>query len=93
MAKKQSIELVTVNLSGRGIADIGRIIRERMQELFGNADFEQLDLGFKLPEKFLCLDGPRPTLAQLTVLARILKLRIRITHMEFEDGIADKSQS
>ena len=95
MAKEKNIEIVKMDMSGRGIADVGRIFREQLKQI-GCIDFAQLDLGIDLPEKFLQLNGLQPTLAQLTVIANKLKMQIRITHIELEAlnyGRADKNKS
>lgn len=96
MAKGKKIEIVKMALSGRGIADVGRIFREQLKKQTGEINFAKLDLGIELPEKFLQLNGPQPTLAELTVLANKLKMQIRITHIELEAlnyDRADKNKS
>lgn len=82
MVKDKEIEIVKVQLNGRGIVDANRILRERCKLLIVSDDFKSLDLGFELPDKFLELGGPQPTLAELTVLAKKLKMQICITHIE-----------
>lgn len=89
MSKKKEIEIVSVQLKARGIAAIGRIVREAMTAKFGESDFAKFDLGFELPDKFLQIDGPQPSLAQLTVLAKRLELQIKITHVELMPIIAE----
>jgi len=85
MAKeKPQNEAIVCNVNGRGICDIARKFRDRCKQLNSHEDFNQLDLGFDLPDKFLQLGGPQPTLAQLTVLACKLKMQINITHVELD---------
>jgi len=84
MKNKKDIEMVNLDLTARRKMEIGNAIRQRLQEFFGGDDMSKLSLGFKLPEKFLQIDGPQPTLAQLTVLAQKLQMQIRITHLEIE---------
>lgn len=91
--KTEGSEAICFNLNGRGVADLGRIFRNRAVKMFGTADFKTLDLGFEMPERFLELGGPQPTLAQLVVLTNKLKMQINITHVELkaqEDIDADK---
>ena len=85
MTKNKKIEIVTIELSGRGKADLLDAVNKRLREFKHTpGDFESLDMGFELPKKFLQLDGPQPTLSQLTVLCNKLKMRIVITHFELE---------
>jgi len=84
MAKTKNIEIVNVELNGRGIVDVSRILKERCKQLTGSEDLNSLDLGFELGENFLSLGGPQPSLAELTVLATKLKMQIRITHIELD---------
>jgi len=90
MSKKKEIEIISVNLKARGVAALGRIIREAMVTKFGKVDFAKLDLGFELPDKFLQIDGPQPTLAQLTVLAQKLGLQMHLNHIEMTTIVEDK---
>ena len=92
MAKDKEIEIVSMQLSGRNIVDCSEMFRQRCKLLTGSEDFRTLDLGAKLPDKFLQLDGPQPTLAELTVLANKLKVQLRITHIELMPITEDKPE-
>jgi len=74
-------EMIVYNLSARSIVDLSEFFRERSKELFETEDFRKLDLGFEVPDKFLQIGGPQPTVAQLAVLAVKFKTQINIEYL------------
>jgi hypothetical protein len=60
-------------------------ITSRMSELgYNPCDYSALDLGFELPADWPHGENAQPTLAQLVVVAKKLKLRIVIHNLEVE---------
>lgn len=77
-------EGVVINVKPRNLAELGGIVRNRMQEKFGHKDFKKLELGFEVPENYLMVGGPQPTMAELAVLSQKLGLQMQITAAELK---------
>ena len=80
--KKEAMEVFKIKFSARSLQEAGSIFRQQAAKLFGSPDLKALDLG--LPDKFLQIDGPQPSLAELTVVANKLKMQITLTHIELK---------
>ena len=60
-------------------------ITAQMEKLgFNPGDYDQLDLGFKLPADWPYAEEAQPTFAQLIVVARKLEMKIVIHDLSFE---------
>lgn len=66
-------------------------ITSQMEELgYNPCDYSSLHLGIELPADWPHGENSQPTLAQLTVMARKLKMRIVIHNLEVEPMRAPK---
>ena len=74
-------EIILVELYPDALLELYAHITDRMEKM-GHipGDFDSLGLGFDLPPGWPGV-GTQPTLAQLVVVARKLKLRITITNL------------
>ena len=72
-------EMVVIEIATEGRLRLYGQITARMEKSgFNPCDWKQLHLGFELPAGWPIDMNAQPTLAQLTVLARKLKMRIVI---------------
>ena len=75
-------ETVVLDMSSEGRLRLYGQITGQMEKLgYNPVDFASLDLGFELPAGWPVDMNAQPTLAQLTVLAHKLKMRITISDL------------
>jgi hypothetical protein len=80
-------EIVKIELLSPDKMMLSNQITTRMTMLGLGADINKLDLGFTLPENWPIDLNDQPTLAQLTVVARKLKMNIVISSIDlYPDG-------
>lgn len=79
-----SKEIVIVNLSARNRVQLSDTFQKACEKKTGSREFATLDLGTKLPDRFLMPDGPQPTLAELTVLGQKLGMQIQLSQVNVE---------
>ncbi len=72
-------EIVTVDLAGDNKITLYGHITSRMEELgFNPCDYSELELGIPLPVDWPADQDDSPTLAELVIVARKLKMKIII---------------
>jgi len=58
-------ETVVCNFNARKFAELGGIIRNRLQEKTGTKDFKKLNLGFEVPDNYLSISWPQSSVCSL----------------------------
>ena len=94
MGKADENEIVTIAMWPDDRVRLYGHITSRMAELgYNPCDYSALNLGFELPADWPHGEHSQPTLAQLVVIAKKLKMRVLIHNLEVEPmRLAEKSE-
>jgi len=84
------METVIVEMNGSDRIRLANQISDRMKELgYSRSGYAQIELGFELPLNWPAAEGCEITLAQLTVLAYKLKMRIIIADLNMAPATSE----